>query len=267
MDKRDGELGTRLREARQARGLSQEQVAEIIGVGRSTISQIENGKRVLTARDLSKITGALGISAEEFLDSEKEIHVVLEGAGYVHEEQQMRINVPQKNVRKFKEVLLYILERVGSLPNVGETVIYKLLYFIDFDFYEKYEEQLVGATYIKNRYGPTPVEFKEVIAQMLRDGELTKVKDSYFNYPQTKYLPRREPRLEILKASELKTIDDVLCRLAHMDASMISDYSHRDVPWLSAANGGIIEYESVFYRNAPYSQRSYEESVRPYRED
>jgi len=30
------------------------------------------------------------------------------------------------------------------------TVLYKILYFIDFDYYEKYEEQLMGALYIKN---------------------------------------------------------------------------------------------------------------------
>ncbi len=48
--------------------------------------------------------------------------------------------------------LLYVLNKVGCKYNVGETVLYKLLYFIDFDFYEKYEEQLIGATYVKNHH-------------------------------------------------------------------------------------------------------------------
>jgi hypothetical protein len=68
------------------------------------------------------------------------------------EKQEIRIDVPQKNLKKFKEVLLYILEKVGGKPNVGMTVLYKLLYFIDFDYYEKFEEQLIGATYIKNHF-------------------------------------------------------------------------------------------------------------------
>ena len=66
----------------------------------------------------------------------------------------------KKILKKFKEVLLYILEKVGSKPNVGMTVLYKLLYFIDFDYYEKFEEQLLGATYIKNHF-TNPVEFKK----------------------------------------------------------------------------------------------------------
>ena len=68
----------------------------------------------------------------------------------------IRISVPQKNVEKFKQVFLYLLEQVGSKQNIGETVIYKLLYFIDFNFFERYEEQCIGATYQKNHYGPTP---------------------------------------------------------------------------------------------------------------
>ena len=64
-------------------------------------------------------------------------------------EQEMRISEPQLNVQKFRQVLLYILNKIGEKPNVDETVICNLLYFIDFDYYEKYEEHLIGATYEK----------------------------------------------------------------------------------------------------------------------
>ena len=56
-----------------------------------------------------------------------------------------RVSVPSLQVKKFKNVLLYILERCAGKPNVGETVLYKLLYFSDFNYYELYEEQLTGA--------------------------------------------------------------------------------------------------------------------------
>jgi uncharacterized phage-associated protein len=171
----------------------------------------------------------------------------------------MRISVPQKNLQKFKEVLLYILNKVGSKPNIGETVIYKLLYFMDFDFYEKYEEQLIGATYMKNQYGPTPIEFAKIVEQMIKKGEIEKVKSDYFNYPQTKYLPRNKPDLMRLKATEIGVIDDVLNRLSEMNASQISAYSHEDVPWITTGDGEVIEYESVFYRTPPYSVRAYAE--------
>jgi len=170
----------------------------------------------------------------------------------------IRISVPQKNLKKFKEVLIYILEKVGSRPNVGETVLYKLLYFIDFNFYEKYEEHMTGATYIKNHHGPTPKEFKKAINQM-EGKEIEKVESIYFQYPQTKYLPLRKADITLLKAHEKEIIDDVLNSLSNMNAYQISDYSHNDVPWQTAEDGKIIDYESVFYRTQAYSVRSYNE--------
>lgn len=162
--------------------------------------------------------------------------------------------MPQKNLEKCKEVFLYILKKVGAKPNIGETIIYKLFYFIDFDYYEKYEEQLIGATYMKNSYGPTPAEFKKLVEKML-DKDTIKVKDKYFDYSQTKYLPLRKPDLSKLKGSEIEVIDHVLEKLSDMNAAQISEYDHHDVPWLTTEEGKIIEYESVFYRTAPYSVR------------
>jgi len=77
----------------------------------------------------------------------------------------MSHRVTKKNPDKFKQVLLYVLDKVGGKPNVGETVLHKLLYFIDFDYYERFEETLMGATYIKNHHGPTCVELESILRQ------------------------------------------------------------------------------------------------------
>jgi uncharacterized phage-associated protein len=167
----------------------------------------------------------------------------------------IRIDVPQKNLAKFREVLLYILNKVGSRPNIGETVVYKLLYFIDFDYYEKYEEQLIGATYQKNHYGPTPMEFRKVVDQMIQDKKIIREESQYFEHSQTRYRPLTEPDLSLLNDNEIQLINQVLDRLAHMNASQISEYSHNDVPWLTTEDQATIEYESVFYRTPAYSVR------------
>lgn len=166
-----------------------------------------------------------------------------------------RISIPQKNMSKFKEVLLYVLERVGGFPNVGETVLNKLLYFIDFDHYERFEEQLIGATYIKNKHGPTPNELICLKKEMLAKKELKKIVVNYFGKQQNRYIPIREPNLSILNGNEIKTIDEVLDKHAKKNADQISDYSHKDVPWIVTKIGGPINYEAVFYRTDAYSVR------------
>jgi transcriptional regulator with XRE-family HTH domain len=251
-------IGVRIRELRSQKGISQQRLAELLDVSRPTISQMENEGRKISAEELDCLAKIFNISVDSLLKRHEEPEMVLQkGTRDRRLQPGIRINVPQKSAEKLKEVLLYILNKVGSRPNVGETVIYKLLYFIDFDFYEKYEEQLVGATYIKNNYGPTPLEFHKVVEQMT-DRELVRVKSTYFSFPQTKYLPLRKPDLTKLRANEIEVIDSVLNKLSDMNASQISEYSHNDVPWLAAEDGGIIEYESAFYRVAPYSVREYE---------
>jgi transcriptional regulator with XRE-family HTH domain len=255
-----GKIGLRIKELREKAGMSQDVLAKSMKLPRPAISQIESGARKIATDELIMFSERFHVPVDDLINpgKEPEVHLQEEKAERAPKP-QMRISVPQKNLQKFREVLLYILNKVGAKENIGETVIYKLLYFIDFDFYEKYEEQLIGATYIKNKYGPTPIEFAKIVEKMIKDGEIEKVKSEYFKLQQTKYLPRRRPDLVKLTATEIEVIDDVLNRLSDMNASQISAYSHGDVPWATTDDGDAIEYESVFYRTPPYSVRAYAE--------
>ena len=253
-------LGMRIKALREQAGYSQESLADLLKISRVSLSQIETGDRRISAEEIAELSKIFNVASDILLDLKKDIKVVLEKTTKpTKTKPEIRINVPQKNLEKFKQVLLYILNKVGSKPNIGESVLYKLLYFIDFNYYEKYEEQLIGATYIKNNYGPTPKEFIKIIEEMESQKEIVKVEDKYFQYPQRKYLPLRTPNLSKLKANELRMIDDVLEKLSDMNAARISEYSHNDVPWLTTEDGKIIDYESVFYRTPEYSMRAYSE--------
>ena len=254
-------LSKKIKTIRERLGFSQENLAKKIGINRVAISQIENGERKISAEEIVKLSKVLNIPSDVLLDLDKDIKVVLEKSikQKPRKKDEIRISVPQKNLDKFKEVLLYVLSKVGSKPNIGESVLYKLLYFIDFNYYEKYEEQLIGATYIKNNYGPTPKEFMKIIEEMEAQKEIVRVKDKYFQYPQRKYLPLKTPDLSKLNEDERNMIDFVLLKLSDMNATQISEYSHNDVPWLTTDDGKIIDYESVFYRTPEYSMRSYSE--------
>ncbi len=252
---------------RRKHEITQEEISEILGLSRPTYSQIESGERELSISEAEKIAGIFNLSLNDFLvgkDSDK-TKVILEKTHKKNKPlcNEIRDNRPQivvdaNKVEKFKQAILYILSKVGAKPNVGETVLYKLLYFIDFDFYEKFEEQILGATYKKNHYGPTPIEFIEIVKEMISNEELIQVKNKVFNYQQKKYLPLIEPNLDRFSAKELKHIDEVLVRFSDKTATWLSNYSHKDVPWQTAEDGEIIDYESVFYRTAETSVRIYD---------
>ena len=257
-------LGKRIKELRERLGISQQSLSALLGVSRTAISQIENGDRKVSTDELVKLSDIFNLPVEWLLNAKKEPEVILNATKKKElAKAKIRINVPQRNVEKFKEVLLYILDKVGSKSNIGETVIYKLLYFIDFDYYEKYEEQLIGARYIKNNFGPTPLEFDKIVSEMIEKKETTKVTTKYYDYDQIRYLAQRKPDLSKLNGNEIEVINDVLNRLSNMNATQISDYSHNDVPWLTTEEQEIIEYESVFYRTPAYSVREYSEEDIP----
>ncbi len=65
------ELGTRLREAREYLGLTQDDVAKLVGVSRVIITNIEAGTRKVSAEELSKLSKIYGWTMEELIEGEK----------------------------------------------------------------------------------------------------------------------------------------------------------------------------------------------------
>ena len=55
------QLGQRIRKAREARGLSQEELAELISRDQRSVSEYESGKRRIFAHDLPTIARALEV--------------------------------------------------------------------------------------------------------------------------------------------------------------------------------------------------------------
>ncbi len=251
------EIASRLKELRGKKGFSQEDVAKALNISRTAVSQIENDERSVSGLELATFSRIFEVSTDYLLGLESEPEVVFVKEAKQAPKQAMRISVPRIQLEKFKQVLLYVLERCAGKPNIGETVLHKLLYFIDFNYYEMYEQQLTGATYIKNKYGPTPVEFIKIIEKMKDSQEIRIIKDKYYGYPQKRYLPLRKADLTKLKASEKEIIDQVINQLSDKTATEISEYSHEDVPWKATKNREAIDYELVFYRMPGYAVRSY----------
>lgn len=247
---------------RKRHRLSQEYLASKLGISRPTYMQIEDGKRDLTITEARNLSDLFGLSLNDFLqEKETPIIIIIEKNKKQIKEQkeEIRISVPQQKKDKFKQVLLYILKKVGGKPNIGMTALYKLLYFIDFDYYEKYEDQLMGLIYLKNHHGPTPLLFENLIKEMVKNGEIEIIKSKFYEFPQIKYLinPSIEPDLSILNGQEQEHIDSELERLSNKTALELTELSHKDVPWISAKNGKPLDYESVFYRTATTSIRNY----------
>ena len=98
------------------------------------------------------------------------------------------------DVEKFKQFLHYIIYKTDNIPNVGKTVLYKIMYFTDFNYYEMFEEKITGETYLKLQYGPPPRDFDTVIDELKDNGLVKEKKWVDGAYPRMKYFSKVEPK-------------------------------------------------------------------------
>lgn len=253
------QIGQRIAQLRKLRGFSQEELARHIQLSRPSLAQIELGNRNLNIGELQQISFVLRFSLDEFLSENfkvgQENVLQEEAAVYVTPE---RISVPQLQVHKLKNILLYLLEHCAGKPNIGENGLHILFYFCDFNHYEVYETQLTGATYRKLPYGPAIEHIDTIFDLMIEAGTLHKVKTEYRGHPQTRYLPLEKADLTTLKASETDVIDKVIQQMGDWPAERLSDYLQGDLPWEVTEEGEEIKYNLALYREFPYATRIYQ---------
>ena len=247
---------------RLKRNLTQDYLAKELDISRPTYLLTEKGERELTVSEAQQLASIFNLSLPDFLnknDVSIDVSIIKEKKPPIKSE-LIRISIPQQSIEKFKQVLLYILKKVGGKPNIGMTSLYKILYFIDFDYYEKHEEQLMGLVYLKNHYGPTPLKFDDLINELIQKHQIEKINSRYYKYPQVKYLidPKIEPDLSLLNGQEINHIDEELQRFSDLTASELTNISHKDVPWITASDNKPIDYEAVFYRTEETSVRNYD---------
>jgi len=261
------QIGQRVAALRKLKKFSQEELAARLEMSRSSLAQLELGNRGVDVLELHQLSLVLGFSMDgllapdftmkSFHGDQEEDEIKPDSRGV----EQLRISIPTLKVAKFRNVLLYILERCAGKPNIGETVLNKLLYFCDFNYYELYEESLTGARYKKLPYGPVPQKMDHIIHQMVERNQLKRIKSAYHGYPQTRYMPLEKADLTHLSAAEKTVIDNVLLQMSDWTATTISDYSHKDMPWLATGEGQYIDYNLAFYREMPFSVRMYEDEL------
>lgn len=233
-------LWAKIKQFREFNDLNQEQLAEQLGVSRPTLTLIESDKRSLKAQELAKLADIFGTTMESITSNKTDPSSI----------------APEQKSR-FKQLIIYILSRVWSKYNVGKTVLYKLLYFAEFDYYELTGEHISWYPFIKLPQWPAPLDFDFLVQEMKRKNEILTVTAKYKKYHQQRFIPNIPSDLEdALSSDQLSVIDEVLERYSDYNAHDISEESHRDKPRQLVNNMDVIGYDLVKFREYPHSPRA-----------
>ncbi len=244
-------IGNKIRLLRENLGLSQAELAKKMNFSRVTITHIEAGKRDLEALELIKFSKIFNIDPASFLRDEEPAKTNFK---------KIKSQNFSLSHEKLKNLILYILEKCGGKPNVGETVLYKLLYFCDFDSYEMNGRPITGMNYVKLQFGPVPraKEYSSVVDVMNNNNELKIITQEYHGMIQKRYIALKESDKSTLNEQEKNIINEIVLKYSDMSAKAIENFVHGDAPWRETDNQEIINYNLVFRREPPYSHNDHD---------
>ncbi len=147
---------------------------------------------------------------------------------------------------KLKELILYIAEKCKDDPYFGATKLNKILFLADFNNYGFHKEPITGAKYVHRDFGPVPFEMPKAIDQLQKEGSAEMQEVTFFDYPQKRIVPCREPDASIFSQDELELVDTIIEKTKYSSGSELSDWSHTLLPYCVTKEGEEIPYYSVF---------------------
>ncbi|MGC9310883.1 MAG: Panacea domain-containing protein [Candidatus Aenigmatarchaeota archaeon] len=128
----------------------------------------------------------------------------------------------------------------------------KLLYYLDFDFFEKHHQSVTGDIYIRMPLGPVPKNADRILAQMRSEGlikiEKKKMPEVGFNDKQL-ILPLKPATTENLSKEEIQMLDEIACKWEKLSGREMTSASHGEAPWIATPPNEEIDYNLTFYRN------------------
>ncbi|TSC76757.1 MAG: helix-turN-helix domain protein [Parcubacteria group bacterium Gr01-1014_33] len=158
------------------------------------------------------------------------------------------------NRKKYENAVLYLCRKLGGEIR-GKKKLAKLLYFADFDLYEKRQKPLTGDVYKAFPMGPLPSAFEQITAEMTKKKLLAieniKERDGY-NATEV-YRCIVEPDLSVFDTEEKKMLDRVATKYGHLNGKQLEELSHAEAPFIGTELRKEIPYELAFYRGTDFN--------------
>ena len=131
-------IGSQIRQVRQQKGYSQENMAEMLGLSTTAYGDIERGKTDLTLARLQQIATALGMTAQQLLSAEEPQPLEAFPVEVVHQVETLQLEREKQEIelqklrlevdywkRKYEELALLSVVRTLAQPTERERIGFK----------------------------------------------------------------------------------------------------------------------------------------------
>lgn len=159
------------------------------------------------------------------------------------------------NKEKYIHSILFFLEKINN-QYLGKTKLMKLLYFLDFGFYENHGESITNDKYVWYPHGPFPSRADTVLNYMERNNLIERSTIKFGMKKQERYIANEKFNRSYFSSEEMQAIERVAINFEDYSTQAIEDEAHRDIPWLLSkppggekVGQGYIDYELALYRH------------------
>lgn len=154
------------------------------------------------------------------------------------------------NEKKYKNIILFFAHKIKN-GTLGKLKIMKLLYFLDFDFFEKYGKSVTGDEYLRFENGPVPRMAEKILKEMQgREVKISKVKMAQdYNDQQLIEPLNKDFDFNLFTREELLMMEEVAEKWEKFSGAEMKNASHGEAPWIATKPNEVIDYNLSYYRN------------------
>ena len=142
------------------------------------------------------------------------------------------------DLTKSQKLLYTIIQELGGVDD--KIKLAKFQYFSDFIHFAFHDKPIsdISSIYEKRTYGPLARNFNADLNKLISLG-LIDQKGKY-DYSTKKKIDND------LNTEELRTIKYVTNKYASYSYDVLADITHKQIPYLSTNDGGVVEYDTAY---------------------
>jgi uncharacterized phage-associated protein len=153
------------------------------------------------------------------------------------------------NEKKYKNAIIFFAKKIQN-GTLGKLKLMKLLYYLDFDFFEKYGQSVTGDEYLRFENGPVPRMAEKIIKEMNgKEIRITCRKTKAGLNDQQHIEATDNFDLNIFTKEELLMLEEVASKWEKFTGSEMKMATHGEAPWISTKPNDVIDYNLAYYRN------------------
>lgn len=153
------------------------------------------------------------------------------------------------NQAKYRNAILFFANRIQN-GTLGKLKLMKLLYYFDFDFFEKYGRSVTGDVYLRFENGPVPRMAEKFLKQM--DGKdikisKRKVADGYKDRQHIQALSEFD--VNVFDKEEIVLLEELASKWERFSGAEMKSATHGEAPWIATGPNDVIDYNLAYYRD------------------